>query len=117
MYRAAEWDAAGRKGKPMLKIEIQNNDNEIIVLLEGMIDSTVSDEFAGKMEEVLAKKPSVIVLDFEKADYISSAGFRILFMVAKEMKKNEGRLIARHVCAEIQNLFSMVHMDHVMEIE
>lgn len=101
----------------MLKIDIHNTDNEVVVLLEGMIDSTVSDEFAKKMEEVLVSKPSVIILDFEKADYISSAGFRILFMMAKEMKKNDGRLIARHVCDEIQNLFNMVHMDRVMEIE
>ena len=82
-----------------------------------MIDSTTAEQFAAKMEEVLLQKPTAMILDFEKVDYISSAGFRILFMIAKEMKKNQGRLSARSVSAEIRNLFNLVHMDHVMEIQ
>lgn len=101
----------------MFNIKTQKNDNEIIVLIDGMIDSTTADKFAAQMENVLIQKPTSIILDFEKVDYISSAGFRILFMVAKEMKKNQGKLSARCVSTEIQNLFNMVHMDHVMEIQ
>lgn len=101
----------------MFDIEIQKNDRETQVFLSGMIDSTTADQFAAKMEEVLKESPSAIILDFQKVDYISSAGFRILFMMAKEMKKNQGTLTARHVSSEIQNLFGMVHMDHVMTIE
>ncbi len=100
----------------MFNIKIQENNNEITVFIDGMIDSTTADEFASYMEQVLMQKPASIVLDFENVDYISSAGFRILFMVAKEMKKNQGRLSARNVGTEIKNLFNMVHMDHVMEI-
>ncbi len=101
----------------MLKVETQEKDKELILLLDGMIDSTTAEEFAARMEEILLQKPSAMVLDFEKVDYISSAGFRILFMIAKEMKKNQGKLSARSVSAEIQNLFRLVHMDHVMEIQ
>ena len=103
--------------KTMFNVEIEKNNNEVTAYLEGMIDSTTSDEFAKKMEEVLMEKPTFMMLDFQKMDYISSAGFRIIFMIAKEMKKNQGELKARHVSAEIQNLFSMVHMEHVMTIE
>ncbi len=101
----------------MFNIETQEKDKEIIVWIDGMIDSTTAEQFAAKMEEVLLQKPTAMILDFEKVDYISSAGFRILFMIAKEMKKNQGRLSARSVSAEIRNLFNLVHMDHVMEIQ
>ncbi len=101
----------------MFNIETQEKDKEIIVWIDGMIDSTTAEQFAAKMEEVLLQKPIAMILDFEKVDYISSAGFRILFMIAKEMKKNQGRLSARSVSAEIRNLFNLVHMDHVMEIQ
>lgn len=100
----------------MFNVKTLENNNEIIVFIDGMIDSTTADEFASCMEKVLLQKPASIVLDFEKVDYISSAGFRILFMIAKEMKKNQGKLSARNVGTEIKNLFNMVHMDHVMEI-
>ncbi len=100
----------------MFDVKVQENNNEIFVFIDGMIDSTTADEFASYMEQVLLQKPASIVLDFEKVDYISSAGFRILFMIAKEMKKNQGKLSARNVGTEIKNLFNMVHMDHVMEI-
>lgn len=100
----------------MFNVKTLENNNEIIVFIDGMIDSTTADKFASCMEKVLLQKPASIVLDFEKVDYISSAGFRILFMIAKEMKKNQGKLSARNVGTEIKNLFNMVHMDHVMEI-
>lgn len=100
----------------MFEMETQKNDSETIVFLEGMIDSTTAADFAAKIEDVLKEAPSALVLDFGKIDYISSAGFRILFMIAKEMKKNQGKLSARCINQEIQNLFKMVHMDHVMEI-
>ncbi len=100
----------------MFAIRSQKNEQETVVLLEGMIDSTTAGDFAAGMEEILKEQPAALVLDFTKVDYISSAGFRILFMIAKEMKKNQGKLSARGVSAEILNLFNMVHMDHVMEI-
>lgn len=100
----------------MFAIQSQKNEQETVVLLEGMIDSTTAGDFAVGMEEILKEQPAALVLDFAKVDYISSAGFRILFMIAKEMKKNQGKLSARGVSAEILNLFNMVHMDHVMEI-
>lgn len=100
----------------MFDIKIEKNDNETIVFLEGMIDSTTSESFAKKIQDVLIQKPSILILDFEKVDYISSAGFRILFMIAKEIKRNQGRLLARHVREQIMTLFKMVHMEHVMEI-
>ncbi len=100
----------------MFAIRSQRNEQETVVLLEGMIDSTTAGDFAAGMEEILKEQPAALVLDFAKVDYISSAGFRILFMIAKEMKKNQGKLSARGVSAEILNLFNMVHMDHVMEI-
>lgn len=100
----------------MLAIQTQKEEQETVVYLDGMIDSTTAGDFAAGMEEVLKEAPAALVLDFKKVDYISSAGFRILFMIAKEMKKNQGKLTARNVSAEIKNLFDMVHMDHVMEI-
>ncbi len=100
----------------MFAIQTQKEEQETVVYLDGMIDSTTAGDFAAGMEDVLKEAPAALVLDFKKVDYISSAGFRILFMIAKEMKKNQGKLTARNVSAEIKNLFDMVHMDHVMEI-
>ncbi len=100
----------------MFEIKTQKDNQETIVFLAGVIDSTTAGEFAAGMEGILKEQPTALVLDFEKIDYISSVGFRILFMVAKEMKKNKGKFSARKVGTEIQNLFNMVHMDHVMEI-
>ena len=100
----------------MFEIKTQKDNQETIVFLDGVIDSTTAEKFAAGMEGVLRDQPTALILDFEKVDYISSVGFRILFMVAKEMKKNKGKFSARKVGTEIQNLFNMVHMDHVMEI-
>lgn len=100
----------------MFEMQVQKENQETIVFLDGVIDSTTAGNFAAGMEEVLKEQPTALLLDFAKVDYISSVGFRVLFMIAKEMKKNQGKLSARKVSVEIQNLFNMVHIDHVMEI-
>lgn len=100
----------------MFEMKTEKENQEVVVYLDGAIDSTTAGEFAAGMEEVLKEQPGALVLDFEKVDYISSVGFRTLFMIAKEMRKNQGKFCARKVSVEIKNLFDMVHMDHVMDI-
>ncbi len=100
----------------MFSLDVEKVEGRVQVKLSGMIDSTTSEEFAKSIEEVLLEKPKELTLNFGEVDYISSAGFRILFMIAKEMKSNGGKVEAIEVPPEIDNLFSMVHLDHVIDI-
>ena len=101
----------------MISLKVEESDNQTVVFISGMIDSTTADEFAELMQEVLNTNPKILILDFTKIDYISSAGFRVMFMIAKEMKSYGGKPIAQGLAPEIKNLFDMVHLDHVMDIE
>lgn len=67
--------------------EIRNN--ALILLPEGRLDSNTSKEFEQQLMAKIDAGNLRVVLDFSQLEYISSAGLRVLMMVAKRLK-NEG---------------------------
>lgn len=59
---------------------------------------------------------SELVLDFEKPDYISSAGLRVLLSAQKVMVK-KGRMKVIHVNESIMEIFEITGFSDILNIE
>ncbi len=57
-----------------------------------------------------------LVFDFEKLEYIASAGLRVLLSTAKVMKK-QGSMKIIHVTEPVMDVFTFTGMADVMDIE
>ena len=68
----------------MLNVTKNASDNALTVALEGRLDTVTApqleSELAGELEGV-----DRVVFDFEKLEYISSAGLRVLLSTQKKM--------------------------------
>lgn len=67
-------------------INTNKNGEELIIAPVGRIDSITAPEFAKSLEDNLDGIKELII-DFEKLDYISSAGLRVLLSTQKTMSK------------------------------
>ena len=69
-------------------------------------------------EELKAEldKADALVLDFEKLEYISSAGLRVLLSAQKVMSKKGGMTI-RHVNDVIMEIFEVTGFIDILNIE
>lgn len=82
---------------------------------EGRLDTLSSRE----LEDFLQKRYETarqIIMDFEKVEYISSAGLRVLIQAYKAMKDKDG-LLLRNVCEAVREVFTMTGYIHVLKIE
>ncbi len=68
------------------------SENDYLVKIDGRLDTTTAPQLEDELRPLYAIADS-LTLDFEKLDYISSAGLRILLISQKEMSK-EGKIFA-----------------------
>ncbi len=92
------------------------NENELTIALEGRLDTSTSPELEQVLKEELPKV-SKLILDFEKLDYISSAGLRVLLFAQKTMNSTQGSMKIRNVGEIIMEIFEVTGFQDILDIE
>lgn len=99
----------------MLNITKEQKDGILNVALEGRLDTTTSPELEKMLKESL-DDVSELILDFEKLEYISSAGLRVLLSAQKTMNK-QGEMKLIHVREEVKEIFEVTGFLDFLTIE
>lgn len=81
--------------------------NKAILSVEGWLDTNSAPEL-GQEIEALSDIESLI-LDFDKLEYIASAGLRIVVLAYKKLKSMNGEFSIIHVSSEVMEL-SLIHI-------
>lgn len=99
----------------MLNIIKEQNDKNLVVALDGRLDTTTSPNLE---EELKATLPSVedLVFDLTKLEYISSAGLRVLLSAQKTMNK-QGSMVVKNVSEEVKEIFEVTGFSDILTIE
>lgn len=86
----------------------ERKDNDVTVLeVVGRVDSVTAPDLGVKLTSLLAAPPRRVLVDFGRLEYISSAGFRVLFLASKQAGENGGRLALCGLSAKALELFSI----------
>ncbi len=99
-------------------MEITTKDvNEVkVVQFQGHLDSNTSQEAEGYLKDLLDQQAKKILVDFEKLDYISSAGLRVLLCTAKQLKTYEGQLRLCRLNETVQEIFDMSGFSTILQV-
>lgn len=99
----------------MLNI-IKNLDNKTLtVALEGRLDTTTAPQLEAELKSNIADV-TLLIMDFAKLDYISSAGLRVLLSTQKIMNK-QGEMKIIHVSDVINEIFEVTGFSDILNIE
>lgn len=99
-----------------LTIEPTRQGTELTLQLAGRLDTNTAPQLEQYLQQAL---PDVtrLVLDFAQLFYLSSAGLRVLLKARKQMDRQHGELVVRHVNATIQEVFEMTGFADILTIE
>ena len=100
-----------------MKIEVKQDGEIFVVELEGRMDTNTSPEFQKEMETYYSREGFKMILDFDKLDFVSSAGLRVLLLIQKKSKALSGSLVIKNVKPEIQEVFDMTGFSDILNIE
>ncbi|MBQ1603889.1 MAG: STAS domain-containing protein [Oscillospiraceae bacterium] len=99
----------------MLNINKTVKDATLYYALEGRLDTITSPELEEELKASL-EDAQALVLDFEKLDYISSAGLRVLLSAQKTMAKR-GEMKLTHVNETVMEIFEVTGFADILTIE
>ena len=99
----------------MLNINKTLTGKDLLVALEGRLDTMTAPDLENQLSEALA---GIEHLDFDlkKLEYISSAGLRVLLSAQKTMNK-QGDMVVRNASEEVKEIFEVTGFSDILTIE
>ena len=97
-----------------MTIQKQTDGKTLTIALEGRLDTLTAPELEKELRQVIDDIDELII-DFEKLEYISSAGLRVLLTAHKAMS-NRGRMKVCNVGEIVREVFEVTGFVDILEI-
>lgn len=88
-----------------MKVVITDHEEITVVEVSGDIDSKTAPEFE-RNARLATDKSKKIAIELTAVEFMSSAGLRVLLMVYRNIKSQDGRVILVGVSEDIQDVMS-----------
>ncbi len=75
-----------------MQISIKTTNEVKLLAFEGRLDTQTSPDAQQQLTRLIEEGENRFLVNFEKLDYISSAGLRVLLVAAKQLKGIDGEL-------------------------
>ena len=98
-----------------MNIEQKRNGSALTIAPEGYLDTTTAPELKAVLETALAGVKE-LTFDFEKLEYISSSGLRMLLLAQKTMNE-QGTMKVIHANSIILEIFEVTGFADVLTLE
>ena len=99
-----------------MNVEVQRQDGNLIALVEGSVDGNNAAAFQASLQDAVEEGDKSMVLDFGALDYISSAGLRVLLLVAKDRENSGANFAICSLQGQVRELFSVSGFDQIIQI-
>ena len=93
---------------------LEREGETVVLRVNGSINSQTAPDFQRALDEAMEEGAKVTV-DFKAADYVSSAGLRVL-LTAENKLEGKGELTLINVSKEIKDVFDMTGFSDILTI-
>ena len=90
------------------------NGSEMIIELDGRLDTNTAPDLEKEVSDLVGIK--LLIFDFAKLEYVSSAGLRIILSCQKQMDL-QGNMIIKNVNESIKDVLDITGFSDVLTIE
>lgn len=98
-----------------MEISTKEENGTLFIELEGRLDTVTSQELSNALPYEKREKLN-IDFNFEKLQYISSAGLRLLILFKKEAQATNNTLVIRNINAVVREIFLVTGFDKILKI-
>jgi anti-anti-sigma factor len=88
-----------------------------IVKLAGRLDSSAAQPAEENFARVLGSGAPHLAIDMSGLEYISSAGLRVLLVVAKKVQQAKGKMVLFGLVPHVREVFSVSGFDKIFAIQ
>ena len=98
-----------------MNVETRVENNTLFIDLEGRLD-TITSQQLGELLPIEKRRNLDIDFNFEKLEYVSSAGLRILVLFKKEAQATNNKMVVRNINDVVKEIFSVTGFDKILKI-
>lgn len=100
-----------------MEIQEGRSGDVLVVAPRGRVDSTTSGDLEQRLLDLLGSGQRRLVLDLAGIEYISSAGLRVLLLVAKRLKTAQGDLVLCALTPAVRQVFELAGFLSIFQLE
>lgn len=98
-----------------MNVSTKVENGTLFIELEGRLDTVTSQELSNALP--LEKRANLdLDLNFEKLEYVSSAGLRLLILFKKEAQATNNKMVIRNINDVVREIFSVTGFDKILKI-
>lgn len=102
----------------MLNTEFKKENGELLVILEGSLDTLTAADFDKKLTEALSDDVQRIIMDVKDVQYISSAGLRTILAAQQRMEDDDlDGVLVINANEIVRDIFSVTGFDKLVDME
>jgi anti-anti-sigma factor len=96
----------------------KENQTQAKLVADKKIDITNSQSLKEELLELIEEGYTELIIDLNQVQSVDSSGLGKLLLIHKRLKERNGKLKIINVNSEyVQKMFSMIHLDKVLDIE
>jgi anti-anti-sigma factor len=99
-----------------MEISKEKKDGVICIRIEGSLDASNSSIAKKGIRDIMAAEGAKLVIDLSKLQYISSAGFRVILVIAKDVKNIDGKLVLCSMTDSVKKSFDISGFTSMFDI-
>ena len=100
-----------------MEIKATKEANATVITITGRLDAVTAPEYEKKLNERIAGEETRFVVDFERLDYISSAGLRAILATAKRSKAKGGQIRFANVKGAVKEVFDISGFGSIFKMD
>ncbi len=100
-----------------MELQVRQEGNVTVVTVAGRLDAVTAPEYEKKARELIDSGVVRLVVDFEKVDYVSSAGLRGLLVTAKLLKPKGGQMRCANIRGNVREVFQITGLSYVFPLD
>ena len=98
-----------------MNVNTRVDNNTLFIDLEGRLDTVTSQQLSDLLPTEKRRNLD-IDFNFEKLEYISSAGLRILVLFKKEAQATNNKMVIRNINDVVREVFTVTGFDKILKI-
>ena len=99
-----------------MEIQTERNSGTLIAKAEGRIDGVNARDFEEALKAAISADDNTVVMDLQGLSYISSAGLRVILLIAKTLRKRNAELMLCSLSDPIREVFEISGFDKIIPV-
>lgn len=90
-----------------MELRVEKKESVVVLFIKGRLDAVTAGELEAKFTELIQGGEENMVVSMEELEYISSAGLRVVLMVAKKLHASGRKIEFAALSGNVKDVFDI----------